>query len=71
MAPQIVISETAGAFTACTHGQHTPAFNAEACRYFTPAQVREKYPPFQGECSSCHRRVTIWASLAHMQALGV
>ena len=55
---------------ACLHVQHTPAFDAQACRYMVPEQVREKYPAFNATCTSCGQKCRIWASIEHLRALG-
>ena len=54
----------------CLHLQHTPVFNAEACRSLPPEQVKEKYPRFDSTCTTCGQQCRIWAHLDHMKALG-
>lgn len=64
----IVIAETSGSYTPCQHVVHIPVFNAEACRYFSSEQVREKYPRFDGICTLCNHRCIIYANLTHAKA---
>ena len=73
--PDIVLMETwakAGQAIdlSCDHRNCVPAFSAEACRWYTPEQVRERYPRHDAVCSACGQRCIVYASLAHLQAGG-
>jgi hypothetical protein len=54
----------------CEHTPHQPRFEPEACKYQSPEWVRQRYPRYDSICSVCKQRVRLWASIAHMQALG-
>ena len=54
----------------CAHAPHQPLFSLDACRYQSTEWVRAHYPSYQSLCSVCHQRVRLWASIAHMRALG-
>ena len=68
--PPIIVGETSGRDIRCEHAQHVPAFDAEACRYLSPEQVRGQYPRYQGVCTACHARIILYASLEHFFAGG-
>lgn len=55
---------------ACTHPVYAPRFDASACQYLPASAVAEKYPRVSALCNACGQQVRMWASLAHMQALG-
>lgn len=49
----------------CPHTPHIPKFDAEACRWLAPEQVREKYPRYNARCTACGQQAIIYASLQH------
>ena len=51
----------------CPHTPHRPCFNASACAKQTAEQVRASFPRFDGVCTQCAQRVTLYASLEHYQ----
>lgn len=67
---RIVVGETKAASTSCEHVQHTPVFNAEACRFLSPEQVRARYPRYEGMCQTCTLIIRMYADLAHFIAGG-
>ena len=64
----IIVGETFARDVTCEHQAHTPAFDAQACRYLSPEQVREQYPRYEGTCTACHARIILYASLEHFHA---
>ena len=54
----------------CSHSIHVPKYEPETCKYQSPEWIREHYPAYQSICSMCKQRIRLWASIAHMRALG-
>jgi hypothetical protein len=49
----------------CSHLQHLPAFDQDAAEHLTVAEIRKRWPRFEGICSGCGKRLIMYASAEH------
>ncbi len=49
----------------CAHIRVMPTFDEEAARGVSDAEVRRRWPRFDGVCPDCHGRWIIYASAMH------
>lgn len=49
----------------CEHPRHRPTFDSTTAASLTPAEVRRRYPRFDGVCADCGALVIVYACADH------
>jgi hypothetical protein len=49
----------------CDHVYPMPEFDEAAAKFLTPAEVRKRWPRYDGPCPNCGQRILSYASLSH------
>lgn len=49
----------------CSHRPHIPVFTSAECRWLSTGKIRDKFPRYEGICTSCKQQIILYASLEH------